>query len=44
MWRDLAEDVREMWQCTTPLERVGVVLFVPIYAVAFVLAYVFGED
>jgi len=44
MFKDLGRDIRDMWQCTTPLERVVVVLFVPIYCVAFILAYAFGED
>lgn len=44
MWRELKADLREMWWGALPLERPLLALFVPIYCLAFVLAYVFGED
>lgn len=40
---DLCADVRELWRQALPLERVLLVVWVPIYSVAYLLACFLGE-
>ncbi len=41
MLRDLWDDVRSMWLEVGRLERIGLAIWLPIYAVAWVLARLF---
>jgi hypothetical protein len=40
---ELCEDVRELWREAGTIERVLLVVFVPLYSVAYVLARIFCD-
>lgn len=44
MLRDLWDDVREMWFECSGLERIVLAIWVPIYAIAWVLGRLFDFD
>jgi hypothetical protein len=44
MLTELWADLQDMWRKAVPLERGLFIVIAPIYTLAFVLAYLFGEE